>query len=211
MLPRKDIRNIVNALPLLVQKCRQDGPPPALQLLIVGGESKAPDPQITPEIGALQSLAAERGVASHVRFVGSRQQEALRDYYGASDVFITTPWYEAFGLTPLESMACGRPVIGSAVGGIVYSVVDGETGFLVPPQCPELLAERLYYLLQHPEQREAMGQAARQRVLSEFTWPLVAARTVQVYAEAIAQTTPALDIFDTLWSEILDAPSVGGE
>jgi D-inositol-3-phosphate glycosyltransferase len=107
-------------------------------------------------------------------------------------------------------MACGRPVIGSAVGGILYSVVDGVTGNLVPPQRPELLAERLYDLLRHPERREAMGQAARQRVLSEFTWPLVAARTAEVYAEALAQRSPHKDILDTLWSEMLDAPSVGG-
>jgi D-inositol-3-phosphate glycosyltransferase len=210
ILPRKDIRNIVKALPELLKRCSQDEHTPAIRLLIVGGESELPDSEVTPEIGALQRLAAEQGVAAHVSFVGSRQQEALRYYYGASDVFITTPWYEAFGLTPLESMACGRPVIGSAVGGILYSVVDGETGFLVPPQRPELLAERLYYLLRHPELREAMGQAARQRVLSEFTWPLVAARTAGVYEKALAQATPGVDIFDILWSEMLDAPSVGG-
>jgi D-inositol-3-phosphate glycosyltransferase len=210
ILPRKDIRNIVNALPELLKRCSQDEQTPAIQLLVVGGASEVPDPEVTPEIAALQRLAAEQGVAAHVRFVGNRQQDVLRYYYGASDVFITTPWYEAFGLTPLESMACGRPVIGSAVGGILYSVVDGETGFLVPPQRPELLAERLYDLLRHPERREAMGQAARQRVLSEFTWPLVAARTAEVYAEALAQRSPHRDILDALWSEMLDAPSVGG-
>jgi D-inositol-3-phosphate glycosyltransferase len=210
ILPRKDIRNIVNALPELLKGCRQDEQTPAIQLLIVGGDSEVPDPEITPEIAALQRLVAEQGVAAHVSFVGSRQQDALRDYYSASDVFITTPWYEAFGLTPLESMACGRPVIGSAVGGILYSVVDGVTGFHVPPQRPELLAERLYELLRHPERRKAMGQAARQRVLSEFTWPLVAARTAEVYAEARAQRSSDRDLLDTFWSEMLDAPSVGG-
>ncbi len=211
LLPRKDIRNIIRALPALQQRCSQDGRYPALRLLVVGGESEAPDPLITPELAELQRLAAEQNVADAIHFIGNRPQSTLRDYYGACDVFITTPWYEPFGLTPLESMACGRPVIGSTVGGILYSVVENKTGFLVPPQRPDLLAERLYYLLKHPRRREQMGQAARRHVLREFTWPLVAERTARVYEEALTQNEPCTEFPVTFWSEILDAPAVGGE
>jgi glycosyltransferase involved in cell wall biosynthesis len=179
MLPRKDIRNIVRALAVLVEQYGNAAQ--AVKLMIVGGETVEPDPIATPEIGELQRLAAELGISDQVSYVGKRQQDTLRYYYSAGDVVVTTPWYEPFGLTPLEAMACGRPVIGSAVGGITYTIVDGETGFLVPPRNPEKLARRLYDLLTQPELSERMGQAARLRVEQEFTWPIVAMRTASLY------------------------------
>ncbi len=211
VLPRKDIRNIVLALPELLRLRSDDRYAPAIRLVVVGGETVDPDPLATPEIGDLQHLAADLGVTAHVQFVGNRRQELLRYYYSAGDVVVTTPWYEPFGLTPLEGMACARPVIGSEVGGIMYSIVDGQTGFLVPPRCPEALAERLYYLLQHPEGRHTMGEAARQRVLHDFTWQRVAEQTANVYEELLVQPTLQPRLTHPLWSTMLDAPSVGGE
>jgi hypothetical protein len=185
LLPRKDIRNIVRAMECLV---KQYGPEMApLTLLVVGGETEDADPQKTPEIGEIQRLARELGMLSHVRFVGKRQTECLRYYYSAGDVAVTTPWYEPFGLTPLEAMACGRPVIGSAVGGITYTVVDGQTGLLVPPRNPELLAARLYEMLTNPDRCARMGEAGRQRVEQEFTWPLTALRTATLYESLLTQ------------------------
>ena len=159
-------------------------------MLIVGGNTLEPDPRATPEIGELQRLATELGIASHVRFVGKRQQDTLRYYYSAGDVAVTTPWYEPFGLTPLEAMACGRPVVGSAVGGITYTVACGKTGFLVPPRDPEMLAARLYHLLIEPGLRERMGRVARQRVEANFTWPMVAMRTARLYETLLADACP---------------------
>ena len=152
---------------------------------MVGGEAAEPDPVATPEIGELQRLAAQLGVAEHVYFTGQRPQGILRDYYGAGDVVVTTPWYEPFGLTPLEGMACGRPVIGAAVGGITFTVADGETGFLVPPRDPEALAGRLRQLLARPDLRARMGRAARARVEREFTWATTAGRMAALYEEAL--------------------------
>jgi D-inositol-3-phosphate glycosyltransferase len=164
-------------------------------LLLTGGETREPDPAATPEIGELQRLAAELGVAEHVRFVGKRQPEELRDYYAAGDVAVTTPWYEPFGLTPLEGMACGVPVVGSDVGGISFTISHGETGYLVPPRDPAALALRLRALLSDAELRTRMGHAARARVEREFTWPIVAARTAALYEDVLARVaTPTLDI-----------------
>ncbi len=143
----------------------------------------------------MQQLVAEQGIAEYVTFVGKRQQDVLHNYYSAGDVAVTTPWYEPFGLTPLEGMACGRPVIGSAVGGITYTIVNGETGFLVPSRDPKALAERLYQLLIEPECCTQMGEAARVRVEREFTWETVARRTSVLYKFVIAahkQTTQTL-------------------
>ena len=109
-----------------------------------------------------------------VILTGSRGRAELRTYYGAADVFVTTPWYEPFGITPLEAMACGRPVIGAAVGGIKYSVSDGETGFLVPPRAPRALAERLALLYRQPELTQALGERAVRRANTLFTWARVA-------------------------------------
>jgi glycosyltransferase involved in cell wall biosynthesis len=178
MLPRKDVRNVIRALALLLQ--RKDAAP-GLRLLLVGGETADADPVATPEIGELQRLAAELGVRERVVFVGKRQPDELRYYYSAADVAVTTPWYEPFGLTPLEAMACGRPVVGSAVGGIAFTIADGETGYLVPPRDPAALAARLQFVLASPELRARLGQAARRRVEEGFTWPLVAQRTAGLY------------------------------
>jgi D-inositol-3-phosphate glycosyltransferase len=186
MLPRKDVRNIVRALALLPERgLDPEAPERPLRLLLVGGESLEPDRTATPEIGVLQDLAAELGVAARVSFVGKRQPEVLRDYYSAGDVAVTTPWYEPFGLTPLEAMACGRPVIGAAVGGIGYTVEDGVTGLLVPPRNPPALAAALRRLFERPALREQMGHAARARVEREFSWPTVAARTAALYRELV--------------------------
>ncbi|MDI3342045.1 MAG: glycosyltransferase [Sphaerobacter sp.] len=182
LLPRKDVRNLVRALALLV---RQTHLP--VRLLVVGGETVEPDPRATPEIGALQCLAAELGVADRVIFTGKRQPRELAAYYSAGDVVATTPWYEPFGLTPLEAMACGRPVIGSAVGGITFTVRHGETGFLVPPRAPEALARRLAQVLTDPALAARLGRAARSRVARDFTWERVGTRTAALYAALLAE------------------------
>ena len=184
MLPRKDVRNVVRAFGRLKQALPREEMP---MLLAVGGDSPHPDPIATPEIGELARLADELGVRDLVRFVGRRQPDELRWYYAASDVAVTTPWYEPFGLTPLEAMACARPVVGSDVGGISYTVVDGETGFLVPPRDPAALADRLRLVLGNSEGRARLGEAARHRVLDHFTWPVVAERTAALYESLLGE------------------------
>jgi glycosyltransferase involved in cell wall biosynthesis len=121
------------------------------------------------------------GIDDIVTFTGRRQRYELRNYYCAANVFVTTPWYEPFGITPLEAMACGVPVIGSAVGGIQYSVVDGLTGYLVPPNDPQALAEHLAYLQAHPALARALGLAGIRRAQMMFTWDQVAAQLVSAY------------------------------
>jgi glycosyltransferase involved in cell wall biosynthesis len=182
LLPRKDIRNVVRALALL-NAGATDGEP--VRLMVVGGDGRTPDPAATPEIGELCRLASELGVRQFVHFTGKRQQEELRAYYAAGDVVVTTPWYEPFGLTPLEAMACGCPVIGSAVGGITFTVRDGETGVLVPPRDPAALAARLRDVLNDQPRRLAMGDQARRRVERNFTWPSIARRTADLYASLL--------------------------
>jgi len=179
MVERKGIDNVVRAVGRLRRAHAQDA-----RLLIVGGESSLPDPEITPEIGRLQALAAEEHVTDLVTFVGQRKRDELRFYYGAADVFVTTPLYEPFGITPLEAMACGTPVVGSNVGGIKYTVVEGETGMLVPPDDSQALAERLAHLGRNPGLRRKLGQQAIRR-MRFFTWQTVTESVASLYQEVI--------------------------
>jgi glycosyltransferase involved in cell wall biosynthesis len=175
MVPRKGVDIVIRALGMLDPSLRA-------RVLVVGGESHDPDPLRTPEIGRLRALAEACGVADRVTVTGQRRRDELPACYRAADVFVTTPWYEPFGITPLEAMACGTPVIGSAVGGIKHSVVDGITGFLVPPRNPAALAERLRQLQAHPWLGQSMGRSGMRRVRALFTWERVAADLAEVYA-----------------------------
>jgi D-inositol-3-phosphate glycosyltransferase len=116
-----------------------------------------------------------------VSFAGRCTRGTLRMYYAAADVHVTTPSYEPFGLTPLEAMACGTPVIGSAVGGVRQSVIDGETGVLVPPGDAPALAAQLQRLHDDPTLARAMGHAGQRRVRSRYTWERVMHELVDVY------------------------------
>jgi D-inositol-3-phosphate glycosyltransferase len=180
MVPRKGVDTVVRAVARLQ---RTHGI--AARLLVVGGESREPDPTATPEIGRLRRIADEEGIADAVTFVGSRGRPALRLYFAAADVFVTTPWYEPFGITPVEAMACGRPVVGAAVGGIKATVVDGETGFLVPPKDPAAVAERLARLFRDPRLLRAFGRRGRQRAVARYTWSRVCEAVEAVYAEVL--------------------------
>ncbi len=180
MVPRKGVDNAVQGFARLVRQHHM-----AARLLIVGGESDDADPLRTPEIGRLQAIAREEGVADLVTFVGRKSRQQLKYYYSAADVFVTTPWYEPFGITPLEAMACGTPVIGANVGGIKYSVLDGETGYLVPPHDPEALGERLAHVLAHPGLLARFSRRSLERVNHWFTWRRVSAQLAQVYDEVL--------------------------
>jgi glycosyltransferase involved in cell wall biosynthesis len=159
--------------------------------LVVGGDREDPDERATPEIGELSRLARDLGVRELVMFTGKRQPDELALYYGAGDIAVTTPHYEPFGLTPLEAMACGRAIVGSAVGGIAYTVRNGETGLLVPPRDPDALAHALSWLAARPDVREEMGRSGRTRVEREFRWDVVAERTAMWYSRVRARTSRA--------------------
>ncbi|HEY0818751.1 MAG TPA: glycosyltransferase family 1 protein [Rhizobacter sp.] len=185
LVPRKGIDNVIRSLAHLPRAV------PA-RLLVVGGDAREPDEQQTPEIARLRAVAHEHGVGLRVSFTGHRHRSELRRYYAAADVFVTTPWYEPFGITPLEAMACGTPVVGSDVGGIRYSVRDGETGFLVPPHDPAALAQRLAQLYVNPTLARAMGRAGIRRARALFTWEKVAQQLAVVYEDTCRHRSPAL-------------------
>jgi D-inositol-3-phosphate glycosyltransferase len=174
LVPRKGIDNVILALARLPRSIKA-------RLVVVGGDSPVPDEHATPEIARLRAIAQEAGVGDRVSFTGQRARHELPRYYIGADVFVTTPWYEPFGITPLEAMACGTPVIGSAVGGIRHTVAPGVSGCLVPPRDPDALAEQLQRLQAHPQVARALGRGGVQRVRTLFTWDRVATELLAVY------------------------------
>ena len=183
MVPRKGIDNVIRTVPLLKKTGMK------IRLLIVGGEEQLPGTTHCAEMIRLKALAQSLGVAEQVTFTGRKERKELKYYYSAADLFITTPWYEPFGITPLEAMACGTPVIGARVGGIKYSVVDGKTGLLVTPNNPGMLADRVKLLLSNDRLLEVMGVNASRHVLENFTWEKVATSMKVVYEEVVEQIT----------------------
>jgi D-inositol-3-phosphate glycosyltransferase len=186
MVPRKGVDTVTEAIALLRGQYRI----PAV-LYVVGGNSRVPDAAETPEIGRLSHMASDLGIGDHVHFVGQRDRHELAQYYCASNVFVTTPWYEPFGITPLEAMACARPVVGADVGGIRFSVVHGRTGFLVPPRDPQAVARCLARLHHDRPLARAMGRLGRVRATERFTWSSVVDQLVPAYRVAVLSANRA--------------------
>jgi len=190
MVPRKGVDNVIRAAAILQHQYQI-----RTRLLVVGGNAEQPDPVATPELGRLMALATSLGVEEAVTFTGQRQRDMLRYYYSAADVFVSTPWYEPFGITLLEAMACGTPVIGSSVGGIKTTVVNGETGYLVPPNDPDALAERLACLHADPHLAQRMGWSGMRRAYQNFTWRSVATSIASIY-ESVLDSLPNAAHYD---------------
>ena len=186
MVPRKGVDTVIQAIALLRSRHGIDA-----GLLVVGGDMHAGG-RDGPEIARLRALAARLGVLEHVRFVGQKPRAELRTWYSAADVFVTTPWYEPFGITPVEAMACARPVVGAEVGGIKSTVVDGGTGFLVPSRDPQAVAERLATLQRNPGLARSMGEAGLRRAYRHYTWRRVAEQVAAVYAAVLAESQAGL-------------------
>ncbi|MDB5817281.1 MAG: glycosyl transferase family 1 [Rhizobacter sp.] len=201
LVPRKGIDNVIRAVG------RLDVGIPA-RLLVVGGDEREPNEERTPEIARLRRVAADSRVSSKVQFVGHRSRAELGTFYAAADVFVTTPWYEPFGITPLEAMACGTPVIGSDVGGIKYSVEPGVTGFLVPPRDPYALAQRLAELHANPAMARAFGRAGIRRTRSMFTWERVAENLAKVY-EGVLMAPATASVASPVWRSRRPGSPVG--
>jgi glycosyltransferase involved in cell wall biosynthesis len=157
---------------------------PDAELVVVGGPpAEALDAD--PEVRRLRAIAAGLGVADRLVFTGSVSRADVPAWVRSADVVLAVPWYEPFGITPLEAMACGRPVVATAVGGLVDSVADGVTGDLVPPRDPERLGAVVAALLADDERRAAYGAAGVKRVRARYGWSRVVAETEAVYRHVV--------------------------
>jgi D-inositol-3-phosphate glycosyltransferase len=175
LVERKGIGNVISALARV----------PDTELVVAGGpEASLIDSD--PEVGRYRTLAESLGVADRVRFLGSIGRDRVPALIRSADVVACVPWYEPFGMVALESMACGVPVVASAVGGLVDTVVDGVTGVHVPPRRPRELAKALRMLLAQPDARARLGAAGAERARSRYGWDTVALSTLKAYSSLSA-------------------------
>jgi D-inositol-3-phosphate glycosyltransferase len=126
-----------------------------------------------------------------VSFVGPQPQDRLPAYYVAADVTVVPSYYESFGMVALEAMACGSPVIASRVGGLVTTVRDGVTGFLVQDGDVDALAERIAALVADADLRWRIGREGV-RWAAQHRWPCVAEAVCREYAGLQPIATPHL-------------------
>ncbi|HMA47666.1 MAG TPA: glycosyltransferase [Frankiaceae bacterium] len=181
LVERKGIGNVVSALADV----------PGTELVVAGGP--APDGLAADrEIRRLRALASSAGVADRVVFRGRVAREELPALLRSADAVVCTPWYETFGIVPLEAMACGVPVVASAVGGLLDTVVDGKTGVHVPARSPERIAEALRELLPDEARRRAYGAAGARRARARYSWDRVARLTLRAYDDLLPLPVAAL-------------------
>jgi len=149
--------------------------PPPVRLVCC---TSAPDtPEVEAEIAAKVAEFPDRVLWINTLL----REEQYIELYSHARVFACPSVYEPFGIINLEAMACERPVVASAVGGIKEVVVPGETGLLVPPADPAALAEALKTVLGDPDRAREMGLKGRRRVEERFSWTSIAAQTRAMY------------------------------
>ncbi|MFB9650962.1 glycosyltransferase [Pseudarthrobacter oxydans] len=181
LVPRKGVDLVIRSLPYLRESGFDD-----VELLIVGGGGDAGVLDADPEVRRLLGLAAELGVADQVRLQGQVARGEMPGIFRSADAVVCAPWYEPFGIVPLEAMACGVPVVAAAVGGLRDTVVDHGTGLHVPPRDPEAIASALAMLLRNRSLRAELGNAGKVRARTRYSWDRVAAETEKAYQLAMA-------------------------
>ncbi|OPY27288.1 MAG: Trehalose synthase [Methanocella sp. PtaU1.Bin125] len=158
--PYKGLEHLIRAMAIVHRRH------PGVVLYVMGRGPSGPD---------LKKLAGDLTLDDAVRFVETPVPNTqMPPVYSSCDVYLQPSVVEPYGIAVLEAMACGRPVICSRVGGMMDTVEDGVTGFLVPPADPEALAEKILALAGDDRRRAALGAASRERVERLFDWPVIA-------------------------------------
>src|SRR5580693_2693297 len=158
---------------------------PAAELVVAGGP---PADGLRSDLSyrRLAKLADSLDLSGRVFFTGEVGRAALPPLLRSADLFVSVSEYDPSAITSIQAMACGTPVIASAVGCQVDAVVDGTTGILVPPGRPALLAQKIRALLAHPMLLEAFSGAGNDRARSRYSWDRIAHETLAVYDTALA-------------------------
>ena len=162
---------------------------PDVELHVAGGPD-ASALERDPEAQRLRALADRLGVTTRLVLRGRVGRDEMPPLLRSADAVVCVPWYEPFGIVPLEAMACGVPVVATAVGGQIDSVVHGVTGVHVPPREPHALAGALRDLLSDADRRAAYGKAAADRARGRYGFERIARSTRQVYAELLTSAAP---------------------
>ena len=171
LVERKGVDDVVRALLGL----------PDAHLVIAGGTTNGDD----ADARRLRRVAASLEVSDRVEMIGPLDHEHVPELLRSADVVACVPWYEPFGMVALEAMACGVPVVASAVGGLRDLVIDGQTGLLVPPRDPVRVAAAVRTLINDPDLRRRLGLRGARRAASSYSWRHVADLLLELYVRIV--------------------------
>jgi D-inositol-3-phosphate glycosyltransferase len=180
--PLKGIDNLIQAISLNHKSGVLDCCPHTL--IIIGGEPDAKPEEMNAEMARLQDMVEELNIENFVIFLGKQDQQMLPYYYSAAEVVVMPSHYESFGMVALEAMACGTPVIASQVGGLAFLVRDGETGFVVPGNDIQSLANRLMELIKDKELRNKLGNKSTEYA-QMYAWETISTKMIEVYNQIL--------------------------
>lgn len=175
VVPGKGLDELVEAAQLMLRQ-RQDA---NLRFVIVGKG---------PLLGRLCDRVSQAGLQKYFDFrghIGADRRDELVRLYQSAGIFCLPSHHEGMPTVLLEAMACGMPVVASAVGGCLEVVNGGENGLLVPPRDPETLAEALLTLLGDEALRCRLGQNARRTIERRFSWKAVTERYLACYEQVV--------------------------
>ncbi|MDB9490333.1 glycosyltransferase family 1 protein [Dolichospermum circinale CS-534/05] len=179
--PRKGIETLVRAV-------RESKFYESKQLQLIIGGGCTPGNADAKERDRIAGIVNELGMDECTSLPGCLSREILPSYYAAADVCVVPSHYEPFGLVAIEAMACGTPVVASDVGGLQFTVVNEETGLLVPPQNVPAFNHAIDQILSHPQWQQELGKAAKKRVIDKFSWHGVASQLDKLYTQLLQQS-----------------------
>jgi D-inositol-3-phosphate glycosyltransferase len=160
-------------------------------LVVIGGDADSDPENGSDEMERLKTIREQVGLQDLVTFLGKRSQDTLPYYYSAAEAVVVPSHYESFGMVALEAMACGTPVVASQVGGLAFLVRDGVTGYTVPVDEPQALADRLTMLMQDAALRHKLGEQALQEA-RQYAWENIAARITELYVQVLGANFPSI-------------------
>jgi len=149
---------------------------PWIRFLVVGAGPHRP---------VLEKMAADFGIKDQVVFTGFRDD--VYSLMADLDLLVISSLWEGFGLTAIEAMALGVPVVATEVGGLPEVVLHGETGLLAPPANPAALTRNILWMLDHPREASSMAEKGGQIVREKFTSTVMARRTEELYRRVAGQ------------------------
>jgi len=180
--PLKGIDTLIRAIAMIQERGELACCPHTLA--IIGGEPDASPEEMNAEMARLQDMVEELKIENLVIFLGKQDQKVLPYYYSSAEVVVMPSHYESFGMVALEAMACGTPVVASQVGGLAFLVRDQETGFVVPGNDVNTMAERLVQIIKDKKLQEKLGNQSA-AYAKNYDWKIISEKIIEVYHQEL--------------------------
>jgi len=180
--PLKGIDTLIRAIAMIQERGELACCPHTLA--IIGGEPDASPEEMNAEMARLQDMVEDLKIENLVIFLGKQDQKVLPYYYSSAEVVVMPSHYESFGMVALEAMACGTPVVASQVGGLAFLVRDQETGFVVPGNDVNIMAERLVQIIKDKQLQLKLGSQSA-AYAKNYDWKIIAEKIIEVYHQEL--------------------------